>query len=222
MTCCHHCRDAEGFFTSRTARRELRRYRRKGPPKATRLLLEALEAEGVEGATLLDVGGGIGAIQHELFPRGLSGATQVDASTAYLDRSREQAERKGHADRVTWIYGDFVEKAPDLPGADLVTLDRVICCYPHLEALLGASLARTNRVLGLVYPRDRWGTRVALAVGNLWFRLRRSAFRVYLHPPDRVRALAQEAGFRPAVMSRTFLWRVETYVGGGTREDGVQ
>lgn len=222
MTCCHHCQDAEGFFTSRTARRELRRYRKKGPPKATRLLVEALEAEEVEGATLLDVGGGIGAIQHELFPRGLAGATHVDASTAYLNRSREEAERNGYADRVTWIFGDFVEKAPNLPGADLVTLDRVICCYPHLEALLESSLARSRRVLGLVYPRDRWGTRVALALGNLWFRLRRSAFRVYLHPPDRVRALVHEAGFRPAITARTFLWRVETYVRLGTQDDGVQ
>lgn len=33
-------------------------------------------------------------------------------------------------------YGDFVSLAPDLETADLVTLDRVVCCYPELEPLV--------------------------------------------------------------------------------------
>jgi len=212
MTCCSHCRDAEGFFGSGTARREMKRYRRKGPSKPTRLLLEAIRGEGVEGNTLLDVGGGIGAIQHELLDEGLRAATQVDASHAYLEVSRKEAEGRGHADRTTYVYGDFVELAPKLPDADVVTLDRVICCYPDLEALLEASVSRARRVLGLVYPRERWGARMAMAIGNLWFRIRGSAFRVYLHSPARVDALLRGAGFQPARTSRTFIWRVETYV----------
>lgn len=211
MTCCSHCRDAEGFFNARTARRELRRYRRRGPSRPTKQLLDALREEGVEGATLLDVGGGIGAIQHELFARGLQSAIHVDASTSYLEQSRSEAERRGHASRVTYAEGDFVEKASELPAADLVTLDRVICCYPYLEALLAASIGSTRRVLGLVYPRKRLGMGFAVGVTNLWFWLRRSAFRIYLHPPARVKGLVQAAGFRPVRTTRTFLWRVETY-----------
>lgn len=211
MSCCSHCQDAERFFGANTARKELRRYRRKGPGKSTRLLVDALR-EQARGATLLDVGGGIGAIQHELFRAGLTGATQVDASAPYLEAARTEAERAGRGDRTTFVYGDFVEVAGDVPEADLVTLDRVICCYPHLEALLGASVGRTRRVLGLVYPRERWGTRVALTAANLWLRIRGSAFRVFLHSPTRVQALVRAAGFRPERTGHTFLWRVETYV----------
>jgi len=210
MTCCGHCQDAEGFFNDWTARRELRRYRRKGPTKSTQLLLEPLRPDA-GGATLLDVGGGIGAIQHELFGEGLAEAVQVDASSPYLAVARKEAERSGHGERAAFVHGDFVEMSGEFSRADLVTLDRVICCYPYLEALLEASMDRARRVVGLVYPRERWGTRMAMKVGNFWFRVRGSAFRLYLHSPDRVGALLREGGFELEERAHTFIWRVEIY-----------
>jgi len=212
MTCCGHCRDAEAFFTRRTARRELRRYRRWGPTRSTRLLLDALRAQGTEGASLLDVGGGVGVIQHELLRAGVRNALHVDACSAYLDAAGEEARRLGVEARREGIHGDFVELAPGLGSADLVTLDRVICCYPDLDRLLEASISRTRRVLGLVYPRERAIAKGRLAAGNLWFRLRGSVFRVFLHPPTRVRALVEGSGFRRVSRARTFLWRIETYL----------
>ena len=42
MTCCTgHCAEA-GFFNSRVAERDLRRYRRRGPDASTRMLLAEL------------------------------------------------------------------------------------------------------------------------------------------------------------------------------------
>ena len=49
-------------YNEKIAVSDLRRYRTKDPRPWTRTLIEALKAEGVEGATLLDVGGGIGVI----------------------------------------------------------------------------------------------------------------------------------------------------------------
>lgn len=211
MSCCGHCEDAGGFFGNRTARRELRRYRRRGPPKSTRLLVDALRNTGVERRTLLDVGGGIGAIQHELFPDGMASALHVDASRAYLEAAREEAVRRGHADRISFEYGDFVELAAKLTRKDMVTLDRVVCCYPDCDALLDASAGRARELVGLVYPRERVGTRFFMAVGNLWFRLRGSDFRVFLHSPARVHERMGRAGFEPATDAQTFLWRVELW-----------
>src|SRR6266480_1931756 len=127
MPCCH-CQGVEAIFDARVAARELRQYRRRGPRKTTRLLLDALRAAGVRGRTLLDVGGGVGVIQHELV--------------------REEAARQGHAERLRLHRGDFVDLAPELPPADIVTLDRVICCYPDLPALVGLSAAHARRVYG--------------------------------------------------------------------------
>lgn len=215
MNCCSHCQDAGRLFGARTAGRELRRYRRKGPTRSTQLLLDLLPREDVAGASLLDVGGGVGVVQHELLERGLASATHVDASPAYLAAASEEAQRRGVGSgtgpTVVRLLGDFVDMASDLAPADLVTLDRVICCYPDAERLLDAALSRTGRLLGLVYPRKRWGSALALAAGNLWMRVTGSTFRVHLHPPEQIRTRILDRGFRVDGSARTFLWQVETF-----------
>lgn len=211
MTCCDHCADAEGLFGDRAARRDLRRFRRKGPNPATRQLLEMLPREEIAGGTLLDVGGGVGAIQHELLAAGMARAVQVDASAAYLRVSREEGERRGHAERVEYRYGDFVELAPGLDDADVVTMDRVVCCYPDMPRLVEASTSQARLYYGLTYPRKRLGTRIFMTVANLFFRLRGSAFRTYIHSPAAIAAEIQGRGFRLVGTARTFFWHVALY-----------
>jgi hypothetical protein len=66
---CSQCQGIEDLFSEEYVAGELKRYRRRGPDKTTRILIEALKKDGVEGETLLDIGGGLGAIQHELLAR---------------------------------------------------------------------------------------------------------------------------------------------------------
>ena len=145
MNCCQ-CQGIETFFDNKVATKELRQYRKKGPDKTTRMLIEALEAEGVGRMTLLDIGGGIGAIQHELLAVGVSSATSVEASPAYIEVAKEETERQGRIDLVSYHYGNFVDLATDIAPADIVTLDRVICCYDDMQALVGLSSAREQIV----------------------------------------------------------------------------
>jgi len=210
MPCCH-CQGVDDIFDARVAARELRQYRRRGPRKTTRLLLDALRAAGVRGRTLLDVGGGVGVIQRELLRAGAAQASEVEAAPAYLAAAREEAARQGHAERLRLHRGDFVALAPELPPADIVTLDRVICCYPDMPALVGLSAAHARRVYGLVYPRDTWWVKVGLALGNLALRLRRNPFRVYAHPAAAVDALVRRAGLAPRFARRTLVWQVVVY-----------
>ena len=142
------------FYDEKRATSELRKYREQGPIPSTRALIEALKAEGVEGATLLDIGGGIGAIQHELLDAGATRAICVDASAAYLDAAREEGRRHGHDGRVTYLHGDFVDLADLVGPPEIVTLDRVINVYPGWERLAGLAAGRAKRLFGLVYPRD--------------------------------------------------------------------
>ena len=210
MSCCH-CQAAETVFDARVATKELRQYRRRGPRKTTRLLLDALKQAGVAGRTLLDVGGGIGVLQHELLRAGAARAGGVEASAAYLAAAREEAVRRGHADRLRLHHGDFVALAPRLPPADIVTLDRVLCCYPDLPALVGRSAAHARQLYGLVYPRDTWWVRVGLALENLALRVRRTPFRAYAHPTAAVDALVRGQGFTPRCSRRTLIWQVVVY-----------
>lgn len=209
--CC--CQGVDEIFGERTARHDLKRYRKRGPSKPTRMLLEALRREGVEHATVLDVGGGIGAIQQELLDAGAERATSVEASAAYLRAAREEAERRGHADRINYHAGDFVALADRIEPADVVTLDRVICCYPDMEALVGRSADRARRLYGLVYPQDRWWVGLGIRVTNLIMRGLRRAFRAYLHPTSGVDAVARQHGLAPKLTCRVGpVWQVAVYV----------
>src|SRR5829696_1265069 len=132
------CGCTPNLFSDREAEKDLKRYLEKGPDTTTRALIDAIVAEGVEGITVIDVGGGIGAIQLELLGAGAARAEAVDASEAYIRTARAEAERRGYGDRTTGRIGDFVELAASIEPADVVTLDRVVCCYPDGGARLSA------------------------------------------------------------------------------------
>lgn len=211
MACCSHCAGIEREFGDGTAAADLWRYRRFGPLPATRALLGALRRAGVGGATLLDVGGGVGTIHHELLAAGASRAVHVDASAAYLDAAREEARRRRHDGRVEFRHGDFVELAPDVAPADVVTLDRVICCYPDMERLVGRAAERASRLLGLVFPREAWWMRPLFPAANGWFRLRRCPFRIFLHSGEAIDAAVRAGGLRRVFHRYSGMWQVAVY-----------
>lgn len=210
MSCCH-CQGAQSVFSGRYVARDLKRYRRKGPGKTTRMLIDALIAEGADGATLLDIGGGVGVIGYELLNAGAGRATNVEAAHGYVKAAREEIDRRGLGDRVTLREGDFVEIADDVESADIVTLDRVICCYPDVRALVGLSVAKAGRLYGAVYPRDTWWTKLGNRVLNLTFRITRNPFRVFTHPTREVDSLVRRAGFEQRLCRTTLAWQVVVY-----------
>ena len=165
VTCCQ-CEGIERQFGRRTARWELRRFRKRGPAVTTRMLIDALRREGVSGASILDIGGGVGAIYHELLASGARNAVHVDVSPDYLAVAREEAERRGQADRVEFVRGDFVDLAAARSESDVVTLDRVICCYPDMDRLVALSADKARRLFGAIYPREAWWMRLAAAGVN--------------------------------------------------------
>jgi hypothetical protein len=210
MSCCQ-CDCYAAKFSDNVAEKDLRRYRRKGPDKTTRMLLDALEAEGVDGLSLLDIGGGIGAITHKLLATGVRSAVHVDAALPYVRAAEQEAVRQGHADRVSFHHGDFVALATEIAPADIVTLDRVICCYADMEELVAASASRALRFYGVVYPRDTWWMKLFFPLENLLHRLRRSRFRTYLHPTGAIDTAVQRQGLRPRSSRNTLVWRVVMY-----------
>jgi SAM-dependent methyltransferase len=199
-------------YDEKIAAAELRRYRKKGPNPWTRALVDALVAEGVQGTTLLDIGGGIGAIQHELLAAGSVSAISVDASSAYLDAARKESDRRGLSGRVTYHHGDFVELVDTVPPADIVTLDRVLNVYPDWERLAAMSAERARRLYGIVIPRDTPFVRLVIRLIN--FRLRRQGKRVRaaIIPIDEVdRVLRTKAFTRQMYVRVGPAWQVAIY-----------
>lgn len=203
-----HCEAADRHFTPARAREELATYRRRGPSGTARLILQSLAELGLAAETVLDIGAGIGVLHHELLARGVQRAVHLEAAMAYLEVAKEETARRGHQGRVCFLHGDAVALATELVAADLVTLDRVVCCWPDLEALMQVSTQKAKRYYALSYPHDRWYVR-----GHTWWqnaRRRRAGnpFRTFVHPVTEIRALVQAAGFEVRRSRSTLIWEV--------------
>lgn len=210
MDCCR-CQLIEAQFDRKTVEGKVRQYHEKGLKKETRILVEALISEGIEGSSILDVGGGLGALEFELIKTGASQATNVEASSAYVDAASEEASRQGLSAQVQHIYGNFVDVARDVPAADIVTLDKVVCCFDDMEALVSSSVEKANRLYGLIYPRDTWWVRIGIGLENLLRRLRGNDFRVIVHPTREVDRLIKDHGLTVLFHRNLIDWQIVVY-----------
>lgn len=204
------CEGIEAVFNQAEAERKLKEFHKKGPVAGTRILIEALKAAGVQGRTRLDIGGG-GAIQYALLKAGARAAVSVDASPAYVAAAQQEASRRGLADRIEYHLGDFVEVAHRIPSADIVTLDRVICYYDDMAALVRLSAERAVQLYTLVFPHNALWVRLAMQFKNLVEHIRRSAFRAFVHPTAAVEAILQECGLHRRSYRRSGLWQIAVY-----------
>lgn len=182
-----------------------------GPRAETQELIDVLLSEGVAGASLLDIGAGVGAVHVTLLEAGAASAVDVDASPDYLEAAKAEAERRGLADRVDYRLGDVVELAADLPPADIVTADSVICCYPYLAALLAAAVRSEPRLVGLTYIHDAWWLRLMMRLTNAVWALRRLPDRWSIHRHAEVDRLMAGAGYELIHDGGTWDWRVAVF-----------
>ena len=211
MTCCTGDCAAAAFFSFRIAERDLRRYQRRGPDASTRMLLSELRRQPLHDLHLLDVGSGIGVIATELANVGLASVTLADASPAYLDFARRNIGSRYGSRPRQFILGDFATTATTLPEADIVTLDRVVCCYPDAHALLSAAATRSRRLLAFTHPSDRWYIWAGFALMNFFYRLGRSPFRIFVHPPQHMASVLEATGFVHAAHRESLLWSFRLY-----------
>jgi magnesium-protoporphyrin O-methyltransferase len=211
MSCTSRCSAVEQNFDGRVAAHQLEQYRRKGASRSTRQLLRAIQDAGIAGSTVIDVGGGVGAIAMELLDAGAARAIIVEASAAYLHVAHEETSRRQLGDRVDFLHGDFVALAHEVSVADVVTLDKVVCCYPDMKPLLERSTDRASRLYGIVYPRDAWWVRLMTAAENFLRRMKRSAFRVYVFDNTAIDVAIRSAGFHRLQEERGLVWITAVY-----------
>ena len=215
MPCCHG-QDFDGMFDAGRARKDLRAYTKRGARGPTRRLLDAILASrrepGTASFTHLDIGGGVGVLQHELARNGAVHTTAVDASRPYLEVLLQAATERGYAARQTRIEGDFTDVADRVEPATVVTLDKVICCYPDMYTLVGASARKATALYGIVVPRDTAWVRAGVRFIN-WF-LRHALHRRFQAFAHSHRAIDQACGEEGLYLDRGgcgILWCVRLY-----------
>ncbi len=205
MSCCTPT-GYGAIFGAKTVERDARRYRRKGLTGSARWLLHTLIDDGVDGVSVLEVGGGIGGLQLELLKAGAASTANVEIVDSYEATARALITEGGMAGRVERRVADFAQCPEAVPAADIVIMHRVICCYPDPQALITAACARAGDRIAITIPRETWWVKLGFRGMNTCLRLRRIAFRGYVHPPAQMIRLADSCGFHSAHHQRGALW----------------
>ena len=208
MSDCCTPRGYRHMFSERSARAAARRYRRKGLDATSRRVVDLLLARGVDGRTVLEVGGGIGGIQLELLKAGAASAVSIELTPTYEGAAAELLAETGLGDRVERRVLDFVEGRGDIPPADIVVLNRVVCCYPDMPRLVGMAADHTRGTLVLSFPRRSWWTRALVTTGNWLLALGRREFHVFVHRPSRIRQTAEAHGLTVQSDRAGVFWEV--------------
>ena len=206
---CEHCCGADQLFDLETAQKEMKKYKKKGARKSTRKLLSLMSDFDQSGKTLLDIGGGIGSIQWSFFQKGGAKTTDIDSSSGYLEVAKSYAQEKGY--EVDFRMADFNDVAEDLQSHDFVALDKVVCCYPDYQLLLGNALDRTGNILALTMPLGGWISKGLAQLTKLYLIFKKNPFRTYIHDPKEVHTFMESKGFQLVKKGFSFPWLVRVY-----------
>ena len=197
------------IFTDRVSKHDARKFRRRGLDVRARRLLRGIDrAIGLRGRTTLEIGIGTGGFTIEMLKRGAAAATGVDAIANQLAQARALAQEAGVADKLELLEGDVTRLAAPIPAADIVVLDRVVCCYPDWRALLDTAATHGRAAVAMTYPRAAWYTRLWITSANVGLRVMRRQFRLYLHSPEAMQQFLRSRGFVPHVLGHRGVWQL--------------
>jgi predicted RNA methylase len=202
MTGCCRARPCEQVFRPRIARRALERYRRRGPDELELGMMQAALDTGIDGARVLEIGGGLGTIGSELLAAGAAESEVVELVAAWEPYALELARERGLEGQTRFRVVDILDRPGEVEPADLVVLNRVVCCTPDGVALTAEAASHARRALVLSFPRDVLWVRAAMRGLNAGMWLLRRSYRAFVHPPAALLAAAEAKGLRMAADGR--------------------
>ena len=212
MSCCAQeaIRGTDKFFT-RTSRRYMKNFRKKGLSKEQRLLLEAITASGIQEKSLLEIGCGVGGLHITLLQKGAGRATGVDIAQGMLEGAKALSRETGMEERTEYILGDFVQEYERIGEADITILDKVVCCYEDVNSLLDKSIASPRNTYALSFPKQNTFLKLFFAVPITMGKLLRWSFHPYWHDWKGLARRIESAGFRQTYRNSTVLWDVRVF-----------
>ena len=203
------CCSPKGYrwiFSERSAKTEAKRYRKRGLDGTSKSIVDFLNARGVSGDTVLEVGGGIGGIQIELLKAGATRATSVELMPTYEDVAAGLLAEAGLSDRVERKVMDFAASEQNVETADVVVMNRVVCCYPDMPRLVHAASRHARKVLVMTYPTRNPLLILVVGVANVILSVFRREFHIFLHSPEAILATSGEDGLSTVLNHKGILW----------------
>lgn len=198
-------------FFSKHAKRYAKKFRRKGIDKPSRKLVEGLTDIGVESKSILEVGCGVGGLHLTLLKRGATSARGIDVSEGMLAAARLLAEEMGLDDKVQYHCDDFVHMNGELSPADIVVMDKVICCYEDPVKLINKASKNCRSLLAVSYPRKSWIGYMIFHIPSKLGELLRWSFRPFYHSTVFIEHTIRQEGFAEAFCTTTPIWQIQIY-----------
>lgn len=209
MSCCST--DGANKFFSRNANKYAKQFRKKGLDKASSLIVSSLERLGLSGKSVLDVGCGVGGVHLTLLKSGASSAFGVDVAGGMLSKASEIAKELGFAEKVRYHQGDFVQTNGEIADADIVVLDKVLCCHTDAGTLIAMSTGRCREVYAVSYPRDSFLARLTFKTSAYVGRVLKWSFHPVYHEPAMLDATIVSAGFKETSSANTIIWQIKVF-----------
>lgn len=206
-----HCCGADMFFDKKTANKKYKAYLKKGPARVTAKIISQLMTHTIEGKSMVDIGGGIGALQWWFLENGGSKTVDIDASSGYLKQAKDHAKSKGWDSSSEFLLGDCMEVYPQIEATDYITLDKVVCCYPNYKEILEATCDKATTAVSLSYPMDGFLSEIIRKMGDFFMSFKDNPFRPFIHPVKDIRLVFEQKGFKRVAHNLAFPWHVETY-----------
>lgn len=212
MECCAvTVNGLDKFFGPWFAKLDTASYTRNGLTQRARYLIDFFKKDGLAGSTVLEVGCGVGALTLEIVKAGAEKAVGVDASPAYITAAEDLAQKTGLQNKVEYRLMDFAEKSETVAPANIVILDRVVCCYPDMRGLVIPAVQHSKKYLALTYPRDPWWMRLGAIFINFPLTLFRQPFRFFLHQPTKVISTISSQGFESVFQKTLGPWQLAIF-----------
>ena len=210
MACC--TLEGTDRMFSRQARRYARKFRRKGLDNSQRLIFNGLKETGIIGKSVLEIGCGVGGLHLTLLKEGAASALGVEVSSGMRAQARTLAQGMGLADRVDYQQGDFITVSGKVPTADIVVMDKVLCCYADPGLLIAQSAAKVITTFAVSYPRKSVLSKLVFKPMEKVGSLMRWSFHPFYHEPDNLDEMIRQHGFRETYSGVTPIWQVRVYV----------
>ena len=160
------------------------------------------------GATVLEIGGGVGHLQVELLRRGAAHVTNLEISKNYEVEAARLLDEAGMTDRVTRRFLDIAQTPDDVTPVDVVVLHRVVCCYPDYARLLKVAASHARKTLAYSHPAANLVNRVQFGTENAYRRFTGNDFRAFIHPPEGMIRAAQSDGLTVTYRNHAWDWDV--------------
>jgi len=204
---CNCANGAATKFTKAAAQYE-KRYRRRGLDGAQEQMLRGLKTQGIEGRSVFDIGGGVGALDLELLLAGAASARVIDAAPGMIESARRLAGQLALSEKMEFQAAEFLSVADTQPEADIILLDKVLCCFEDPQKLIKASAPKARLLYAVSFPRDNVIAKFVFKGTAFLGKLLRWSFYPCYHAPSTLSRWINDEGFSEAFSARTPIWQI--------------